>query len=118
MTAAVTTDEALRGRNSISSRAVRRVVSAVTAEALDVRPSDVSVDVEDFGSSLAVTARTALRIDPLGTASARPAESLLDRLSAAQSTIGQRVLQLTGSRIDRVDLRITRADLRTRKRVS
>ena len=47
-------DPARHGRTTISSRAVRRIVSAVTADALDVGPSDVSVDLDDDGGSLHV----------------------------------------------------------------
>jgi hypothetical protein len=53
VTAAVMADRALHGRNKITSRAVRRVVSAVTADALDVDASDVSVELATAGGSAA-----------------------------------------------------------------
>ena len=52
MTAAVTADQASHGRTVITSRAVRRVVSAVTAEALDAKSSDVSVELTDRDGGL------------------------------------------------------------------
>jgi len=117
VTAAVPAEQALHGRTKITSRAVRRVVSAVTADALDVSASDVSVELADRDGALTVVAKTAVRITPLGV-QARSTGTLLDRLTTAQTTIRQRVLQLTGSTIDRVDLQVTRAELRERKRVS
>lgn len=117
MTAAVTADQTLHGRNKITSKAVRRVVSAVTAEALEVSASDVSVELADRDGALSVVAKTPIRISPLGVP-IRSTGTLLERLSSAQSTIRSRVLQLTGSAIDRVDLQVTAADIRERKRVS
>jgi hypothetical protein len=117
VTAAVMADQARHGRTTITSRAVRRVVSAVTAEALDVDASDVSVELDDDGGKLHVTAQAPLRIRPLGEVDRRSG-TVLSRLSTAQSTIRTRCLELTGSTIGRVDLRITGADLRERRRVS
>jgi len=48
----------------------------------------------------------------------RTAGTLLDRLTSAQSTIRQRVLQLTGTEVERVDLQVTGAELSQRRRVS
>ena len=117
MTAAVTADQALHGRNKITSRAVRRVVSAVTAEALEVSASKVSVELADHDGALSVIARTPIRVSPLGVTERRSG-TLLDRLTTAQTTIRERVLQLTGSSIDKVDLQITSADILERKRVA
>lgn len=123
MTAAVAagrarTGSTVHGRTTIASRAVRSVVSAVTAEALEVRASNVSVELHDHEGALVVVARTAIRVSPLGVASSGPGGTLLERLSAAQTTIRERVLGITGSTIARVDLRITSADLRERRRAA
>jgi len=115
VTAAVTADG---GRTTIAARAVRRVVSAVTADALDVAASDVSVELDDHGGELHVTARAPIHVTPLGESGRRSSGTLLERLSTAQTTIRTRCLELTGSSIGRVDLRITGADLRERRRVS
>lgn len=123
MTAAVTADRGrpdgtVHGRTTIASRAVRTVVSAVTAEALEVSARNVSVELHDDEGRLVVVARTAIRVTPLGVAPAGSGGTLLERLSAAQTTIRERVLRITGSTIARVDLRITSADLRERRRVA
>lgn len=117
MTAAVTAQQAVHGRNTISSRAVRRVVSAVTAEELGVRASEVSVDLSDARGDLTVTANAPIHVSPLGTAS-RNTGTVLERLARAQTTIRERCLHLTGSTITRVDLHITGAKLDERRRVS
>lgn len=123
MTTAVPVDavpaaRGLHGRTKIASRAVRRVVSAVTADALNVSASDVSVELTDDDGSLAVLAKTPIHVSPLGEVGRRSSGTLLERLTAAQTTIRDRCLQLTGSSIGRVELRITGVDLRERKRVS
>jgi hypothetical protein len=117
VTAAVTAQQAVRGRNTISSRAVRRVVSAVTAEELGVRASEVSVDLSDARGDLTVIASAPIHVSPLGV-DARRHGTVLERLSRAQSTIRERCLHLTGSTITRVDLHITGAQLDERRRVS
>ena len=117
MTAAVTADQASHGRTVITSRAVRRVVSAVTAEALDAKSSDVSVELTDRDGGLTLVAKAPVRITPLGLPS-RASGTLLDRLTSAQTTIRERVRQLTGTEVERVDLQITGAELSQRRRVS
>lgn len=116
MTAAVAAEQAVHGRNTISSRAVRRVVSAVTAEELGVRASEVSVELSDAHGALTVTASTPIHVSPLRT-DARTSGTVLDRLARAQTSIRERCLSLTGSTIGRVDLHITGAKLEERRRV-
>ncbi|GAA4266249.1 hypothetical protein [Frondihabitans peucedani] len=118
MTAAVSAGEAVHGRTQISSRAVRRIVSAVTADALSVSASDVSVELADDDGSLGVRARTPIHIRPLGDVGRRSTGTLIERLTAAQTSIRERCLELTGSSIGRVDLQVTGVELRERKRVS
>ena len=122
MTAAVTAGQAPHGRTTISARAVRRVVSAVTADALGVSASEVSVALSDERGVLRVEARTPIHVDPLGAtgseSAGRQTSTLLDRVVEAQNSIRTRCLQLTGSTIGRVDVRITAVDLRERRRVA
>ena len=108
----------VHGRTKIAPRAVRKIVSAVTADALSVDASDVSVDLADDDGTLTVIAKTPIHISPLGDVGRRSAGTLIERLTAAQSNIRDRTLALTGSSIGRVDLRITGVDLRQRRRVS
>jgi hypothetical protein len=117
VTAAVTAQQAVRGRNTITSRALRRVVSAVTAEELGVRASEVSVDLSDARGDLRVTVNAPIHVSPLGV-DTRRSGTVLDRINRAQTTIRERCLHLTGSTISRVDLHITGAKLDERRRVS
>jgi hypothetical protein len=112
-----TPSRAPRGRTTITSRAVRRVVAAVTADALEVPAADVAVTLADDAGRLAVEARTPIRIPALAD---RPEAggTLLERLAEAQTQVRDRVLDLTGSTVGRVDLRITGARIQERGRVS
>ena len=116
MTAPVAADPHLPGRTKITARAVRRVVTAVTADAMEVPTSAVSVDLDDLGGALGVVAKSPVRLTPLGRSTG--GSSLVERLSTAQSTISERVLALTGSDVRRIDLRVTGAQLQQRRRVS
>lgn len=119
MTTAVTaaTTQGLHGRTQISPRAVRRVVSAVTAEALGVKSSDVSVEIGSESGSMTVVAKAPVHVPALGDISRAPSETLIARLGRAQSTIRDRSLALTGRAIGRVDLQITGATTREQRRV-
>lgn len=117
MSSAVTGHPATPGRNTIASRAVRSVVSAVTAEQLGVSASRVAVALSDRGGALDVVAKTPIRILPLDGESGR-ATTIVDRLTVAQESIRDRCLSLTGSAIARVDLHITGAQLEKPRRVT
>ncbi|TQL54920.1 hypothetical protein FB464_2470 [Subtercola boreus] len=108
--------ESLGGRNVIAPRAVRRVVSAVTAEQLGVDEKDVSVSLSDHGGDLTMTASAPIHVAPLGTG-ARRAGTIVERLTRAQSTIREQSLTLTGTSITEIDLHITGVRLNERKRV-
>ncbi|TQL55986.1 hypothetical protein FB464_3562 [Subtercola boreus] len=105
------------GRNVIAPRAVRRVVSAVTAEQLGVDEKDVSVSLSDHEGDLTMTASAPIHVAPLGTGARRPG-TIVERLTRAQSTIREQSLTLTGTSITEIDLHITGVRLNQRKRVS
>ncbi|KZC96229.1 MULTISPECIES: hypothetical protein [Clavibacter] len=112
-----TASRATRGRTTVTPRAVRRVVSAVTADALEVPADDVSVTLTDVGGTLTVEARTPIRVPALSDRQVAEG-SLVERLTRAQIQVRERVLGLTGSTVGRVDLRITGARIQARRRVS
>ncbi|MCS5716383.1 hypothetical protein NVV95_17690 [Herbiconiux sp. CPCC 205716] len=113
-----------RGRNRIASKALNRVVAAVTAEALGVSASTVSVDLADSQGLLALTVSTPVRVVSLSRVEREPSSvirsggPILDRVAVAQDTIRTRVEQLTGSTIARVTVRVTGIDIRTEERVA
>jgi uncharacterized alkaline shock family protein YloU len=111
------------GRTKIAPRALDRVVSAVTADALGVTAKTVSVDLEDNGGSLSLMVSTPIRVPSLervlhGTdVIGRTGGSVLDRAKVAQETIRSRVQSLTGSTVDRVIVTITGIDIKQERRV-
>jgi len=111
------------GRTKIAPRALDRVVSAVTADALGVTAKTVSVDLEDNGGSLSLMVSTPIRVPSLervlhGTdVVGRTGGTVLDRVKVAQETIRSRVQSLTGSTVDRVIVTITGIDIKQERRV-
>ena len=98
--------DALVGRNRVSERALRRVASAITAEAMGVSPREVTVVLADDRGLLGVSALTPIRVRPLGVPRGADA-TVLHRATAAQTTIRERMLALTGSEVGRVSIRLT-----------
>jgi uncharacterized alkaline shock family protein YloU len=119
-----TSGTARLGRNRIASKALNRVVAAVTAEALGVSASTVGVDLADSRGLLALTVSTPIRVVALGRVEREPSSvirsggPILDRVAAAQETIRTRVQDLTGSSIARVTVKVTGIDIRTEERVA
>lgn len=121
--AELTADAAGPGRTRITSRALNRVVSAVTSEELGVASRSVGVDLDDDGGSLTLTVRAPIHVmsitkamdDP--TAVDRAGGSVMDRAAKAQENIRTRVRSLTGSDISRIVLRLTGADITQERRV-
>jgi uncharacterized alkaline shock family protein YloU len=114
---------ALRGRTKIAPRALDRVVSAVTADALGVTVKTIDVDLEDNGGSLSLIVTTPIRVPSLdrilrdADVVTRTGGSVLGRARVAQETIRTRVQSLTGSTVDRVVVTITGIDIKQERRV-
>lgn len=115
MTESAVTAEAqqLHGRNRITPRAIRTIVSAITATELGTPAKTVGVELSDDDGTLVVTATAPVRVASLisrGTLARRtPQPSVLERAAAAQNTIRRQVLELTGSAVGVVNLRLTSA---------
>ncbi|KGJ81738.1 hypothetical protein GY21_01225 [Cryobacterium roopkundense] len=115
----MTIPEATHGRNRITTRALKQVVSAVAAEAMGVPARQVGVQLADANGLLQVTAIAPIRVLSL-TAPRRAADaagSILARATAAQATIRDRVLHLTGSSIGQVTVRLNDANIQAQERV-
>jgi uncharacterized alkaline shock family protein YloU len=112
-----------RGRTSVSSRALGRVASAVSATALGVDASSVGVDLTDDRGELVLTVQSPIRTVALDRVTgdvdvvARTGGSVLERASRAQGEIRTGVSELTGYRIARVVVRLKSADIRQEDRV-
>jgi uncharacterized alkaline shock family protein YloU len=112
-----------RGRTSISSRALGRLASAVSANALGVDAARVGVDLTDERGRLVLTVKGPIRVVSLErvaqdeTVVARTGGSVLARAAAAQGEIRSTVSELTGYQIARVVVQLSGADIRRESRV-
>lgn len=123
MSSSLTAAAAGPGRNRITPRALDRVVSAVTAEELGVDRAHVSVDLNDDGGALTLAVRAPIHIISLERSIADPGAvtraggSVISRAARAQENIRTRIQSLTGSEVGRVQLRLTRAEIKQERRV-
>ncbi|AMM20168.1 hypothetical protein AX769_08300 [Frondihabitans sp. PAMC 28766] len=111
---------AVHGRNRITSKALRRVVSAVAAEALGVKAHQIGVDLGDHDGDLTVTATAAVGVPSLVPGQhghQDPLPTILARAASAQKSIQNRVKTITGSSISEVNLRLTSAYIKEEGRV-
>lgn len=112
-----------RGRTRIVPRALRQVVSAVTAESLGISPHQVGVELGDDHGMLAITISTPIRVAALQRVTREPAVitrtggTILARSARAQTEIRSRVGELTGADIGRVTVRLTGVDITPERRV-
>ena len=112
-----------RGRTRITSRALDRVASAVSADALGVDVKSVSVDLADGDGMLRLTVTAPIRVVSLarvhqGSAViARTGGTVLERAALAQENIRSGVASLTGYSIGSVIVRLSGADIQKEERV-
>jgi hypothetical protein len=113
----------LPGRTKIAHRALNRVVSAVTADALGIDTKKVTVDLNDDGGSLSLTVSAPIRVPSLLRIENEPGVvdrqggPLLERAKTAQEQIRTRVQQLTGNQVARVIVKISGVDIQEERRV-
>ncbi|MBO9703892.1 MAG: hypothetical protein J7474_00020 [Arthrobacter sp.] len=114
-------ERVLAGHNRFSTQALTSLAKAACAEALDVPAQDVRVEWRDDDGLLALSVVSPVSIPGLGDvvrdASALAGGSVWDRAVNAKSAIRARVMQLSGSELSRVDVRISGVVLRTAGRV-
>lgn len=126
--AAVAVDtERFHGRNRISSKAIRAVVSAITASELGITAKNVDVQLSDDNGGLAIGISAPIAIAALAavrTGSSRLAvrstsaqPTLIERVTSAQNIIRGRMLDLTGSSVGAVNIRLTGAQIQGEVRV-
>lgn len=102
----------LEGRNRFTTKALVSVVSAITAEGLGVKASEVRVDLADDNGLLGVTASAPVSIRSIASdGAAVGGTTILDRLESAREGIRHRMLELTGSTVGTVNLRLTSAHI-------
>ncbi|KUM33787.1 hypothetical protein [Arthrobacter sp. EPSL27] len=113
----------MSGHTRISTQALSSVAKAAAAEALGVAPHDVRADWSDDDGLLALSLVAPITVPPLATVLrdagrvAGSGGSIWDRAVAAKAEILDRVTQLSGARLSRVDIRIGGASMKEGARV-
>lgn len=113
-----------RGRTTVSTRALNRLVSAVAAEALGVSVATVGTTITDDRGSLALTVSAPIPIlsltrvarDPLIVP--RSGGTILERAEQARQHIHHRAGELTGSVVSCVSVQLTGVDFKAEDRVT
>jgi uncharacterized alkaline shock family protein YloU len=112
-----------RGRTTVAPRALDRLVSAVTADTFGVAARSVHVELFDRDGLLALQIRTPIRVVSLDRVKRAPVAvetsggTLIQRAADAQTTIRERVAELSGATISHVTLRLTEIETQEEKRV-
>lgn len=105
-------DDAPTGHNRITTQALTSTAQAAAAEVLGVEPARVRASFSDDRGLLALLLALPLPVPPLTRVLDDPdvvgafGGTLWARADAARSPILDRVQQLTGARLSRVDIRI------------
>lgn len=100
----------LAGFTRISRTALNRVLAAITADAFDLKASQVKAEANDDGGKLAITVSVPVKIPSLNdiardnTLLERRGGSLPEFARAVRTTLSERAAELTGSTIGRVNI--------------
>ena len=110
---ALETGAGLSGHNRISTQALTSTAKAAASEYFGVPPQQVRVLWRDDRGLLALSLFLPIALPPLGSLTPamleRAGGTVRERAHAAKPVLLQRVSELTGSRLSRVDIRITGA---------
>jgi hypothetical protein len=106
------------GRTVVHDRVIQKVVEEASAAALGVDRSRVTVRISPAFEGMAVSVTSVLPIPPLDDALAvAAAGSVLDRLSATQASLRQRIAEIAGRDVTRVNITVTGAIVSAQRRV-
>lgn len=111
------------GHTRITTRALTSTAQAVAAETLRIPASAVRASFSDDAGLLALHLALPLPIPPLASVAADPSlvesfgGSLTRRAQEAQALILERVHQLTGAELSRVDMRVIGTSVTRERRV-
>ncbi|WP_237688638.1 MULTISPECIES: hypothetical protein [Arthrobacter] len=113
----------LAGHNRISTQALTSTAKAAAAEFFRVPPAQIRVTWSDDQGMLAMSLALPVALPPLNRIAADPnlvsraGGSVWDRAHEAKPLLRDRVTELTGSLVSRVDIRITGVHLEEGSRV-
>ena len=106
------------GRITVDHRVLVKVAEQAAADAVGVNRKDISVDVAETRSGLALRIATPLPVPDLDdNAAIDSGQPLLQRVSDLQHELRDRIGLLTGREITRVNVTITRALISKKRRV-
>ncbi len=109
----VTKMSTFSGHNRISTQALTSTAKAVAASTFDIPPRSIRADWTDDAGLLALSLAMPIAIPALDRVSRDTGlvdgfgGSIWDRAGLAKTVILENVIQLTGSRLSRVDIRFT-----------
>ena len=92
------------GYTRVSAQALNSTARAVAGDLFGVDPYAVRVFMRDDAGFLALGINLPL---PIAGGAGRPTGSLLDRVRAQRTVLGEKFTELTGAMVSRVDVRIT-----------
>lgn len=97
------------GHTRITARALTRAIEAITADAFGVPPGTVTVNLRDVQGHLGITAGVPLSVPSLpdGSVPGNPESGIYARASRARKEIIRQTGLLTGTAVERVDIRVT-----------
>jgi hypothetical protein len=107
----------LRGHNRISTQALTSLAKAAAAQYLGVDADEVRADWADDDGMLALSLVSPISVPPLNAVAVDPARvdavggTIWDRTVRAKTHILATVTELSGSRLSRVDIRISGAKI-------
>ena len=108
---------AMAGHTRISTQALSSVARAAAAEALGVTPHEIRAEWSDDDGLLALSLVAPIAVPSLTAVLRDPGRiaafggPIWDRAVAAKAEILHRVSELSGSRVSRVDIRISGASM-------
>jgi hypothetical protein len=112
---------AVRGRTTVSGRALRSVAAAAVAAELGVGHREVHVDISDDGGRLAVVVRTPVTVDETlvdgGPADGTGSGTVVALAEAARQRVARDLADLAGAGVGSCRLVVTAVELVTRGRV-
>lgn len=113
----------MAGHNRISTQALTALAQAAAAESLGVSPQDVRAEWSDDDGLLALSIAAPIGVPSLVDVLMDPLRlgtfggSVWERAVKAKTTILERVMELSGSTLSRVDIRISGARITEGARV-
>ncbi len=103
------------GRTDVTTRALERTVSAISAQRLGVPVREVSVELGDDRGRLGIRVAAPVRLDGLRADGEQT--GLVSGAQDARGDIRESVTEITGRQVGDLSLRITRATIAPQRRV-